>query len=658
MTTSIRFLIVLLGSIFFFTSSNGTVKSWNGNESKFDGLLNSHYTSSPKIKTSVNEETTLLQSANQTFIINTCLTDINKFKSLVQAASRLKKYGEVQINIGTVANKAFYEIPEGGNPWSEYASNFANLYKFYPDEKIAPFIPEEFVKANRELLLAKTKILRENGMYAAFFSNEPEIIPEPFFKAYPEYRGPRVDHPRRSNVPFFSPCLSVKGMQDIYADMMAELLQNAPEIKTFFFKTNDAGSGNCWSKWLYSGPNGPEHCKNKTTGQRINELMSSLQAGASKAGKKLDVYLSYSQGSSNFTEEERTEIQNQLPENCYFANTPEHDRISLGNNFYSTYPVKDIIDFYSFINSLKRIDRSKQQYIFINLNAGYNRADESLSADNLMFVLIADYLENKSEGESVPQILQEYCKSWGGEKYAQVLNDALVDLNKAFRFRSHNLGNLLGVYWDVSSRMINRPLVAVPQRLSAEEESYFLPYVFNVSEEEARVDYMDLHGGRVTSSPDTVKVYVVQIVDICKKLDEIDNSASGYSFIHNLSVALKIHASLIRSCGNFAAAQKIRDRNLDKLNGPIHRPAKESTWTGDPDLLKFNAVMRDELDNAEELVAVLEKEGLNQICHADDQKHEDTFLLGPDLINQLKKKCKIMLDHWRDIEDYMTTPFK
>jgi len=46
------------------------------------------------------------------------------------------------------------------------------------------------------------------------------------------------------------------------------------------------------------------------------------------------------------------------------------------------------------------------------------------------------------------------------------------------------------------------------------------------------------------------------------------------------------------------------------------------------------------------------------ISHANDSKYEDTFLLGPDLIEQLKKKRKIMLRHWVDIESYMTTPFK
>ena len=280
----------------------------------------------------------------KTFIIRNSITNLDEFRKLVGAASQLKKYGNVQINIGVVADKAFYEIPEGGNPWNEYASNFANLYKFYPDEMVKPFVPNDFVQKNRQMILAKAKILRENGMEAAFFTNEPEFLPSAFFDVYPHLRGPRVDHPRRSTVAHFSPCISVKEIQDMYTRMMAEMLKNVPEIKTFYFKTNDAGSGNCWSDWLYTGPNGPAHCKNETTGERIGQFMKALQAGAAKAGSKLDVYLSYSQGSSNFSEEERVDIQNHLPENCYFANTPEHEIKSIGNNFASLYPVKGILN--------------------------------------------------------------------------------------------------------------------------------------------------------------------------------------------------------------------------------------------------------------------------------------------------------------------------
>lgn len=675
----IKLLTQTLVCILFFVPTIGAEKTSIYSENEMHGIQSrdaincvstTHLNATIDSKSGTNREQSLnsrnlkgfgnLSGLNgrQTFVINNCITDLNEFKKLVQSASRLKKYGNVQINIGVVADKAFYEIPKGGNSWSEYASNFANIYKFYPSKKILPFVPEKFVRDNRQLLLAKATILRENGLEAAFFSNEPEIIPSAFFEAYPNLRGPRVDHPRRSNVAFYSPCLSVKEMQDMYADMMAELLKNAPEIKTFYFKTNDAGSGNCWSDWLYSGPNGPAHCKNETTGERIANLLSSFQAGAAKAGSKLDVYLAHSMGTSNFSEKERADIQNRLPRNCYFASTPEHEMISLGSDFTSMYPVKGIFDVYSLLNSLKRIDQKKMQTIFISFNAWYNRGNEGLAIEDLMFHLMDNYFSNTSDDFTIQQKLRAYSVDWAGEKQADNLCNALIELNKASRFRNSYLGNLYPINWNVAARMINRPLVAAPQRLSKDEEAYFLPYIFNVSKEEARMDYTDIQGGRWTTSPDSVKTYFNKIKQVCVKLEALDTAAPKSDFIKKMAMGLRIHASMIRSCGNFVAAQQIRDNNAAKLNGPIHKPNKEPTWEGDSDLLKFNAIMRDELDNTEELIDILQRGGVNDLCLAKDNAHEDCFLLGPDIIAQLKQKRKIMLDHWRDIEDYMTTPFK
>ena len=596
---------------------------------------------------------------SQTFIINTCITDLKEFRELINEANRLKQFGTVRINVSTLADKGFHEIPVGGNPWNEYASNLAALYKFYPDPMIAPFIPSDFVTKNKKLLLDKVKILHENGMEAAFFANEPAFLPSPFFDTYPQLRGPRVDHPRRSKSPCFSPCLSVAETKNMYINMMADMLKDAPEIKTIYFKTNDAGSGNCWSDWLYSGPNGPEHCKGETTGERISELMNAFQAGAAKAGSKLDVYLSYSQGSSNFSDEERSDIQNRLPENCYFKSMPDHTIISIGSDMGFLYPVKGICNVLSVLNDLQKIDNKSSQTIFISFGAFYDRGYESIKVEKIILQLLGDHLlDSTRNDEPTMQKLHKYSVAWAGEKNADSLCNAFKEVDDAFSFKNSNLRNLYGIYWDVSSRMINRPLVVAPQRLSGEEESYFLPYVFNVSEDEARMDYLDIHGGRWITSPDSVRIYVKKIRAVCNKLEAIPVSAPYKDFFREMALALRVHASLIQSCGNFTGAQLIRDRNAVKLNGPMHRPDKESTWTGDADLQKFNAIMRDELDNTAELENILEHGGLNVICLAKDNAHEDCFLLNPDIIGQLKKKRKIMIDHWRDIEDYMTSPFK
>jgi len=200
--------------------------------------------------------------------------------------------------------------------------------------------------------------------------------------------------------------------------------------------------------------------------------------------------------------------------------------------------------------------------------------------------------------------------------------------------------------------------VPVPHLLSKEEESYFLKHVFNPSEEEARMDYTDIHGAHRTLPSGAAKTYTERVNRAITLFERVNKNAPENAFIQNMVKALKIHNSIFRSIGNFSEAQLIRDRNAKKLAREPHRPDKTPTWEGDPELQLFMAVMRDELDNTQELINMLADGGMEFISHAQDSAYEDTFLLGPDLIEQLKIKRKIMLKHWTDIEWYMATPFK
>ncbi|MBK8504613.1 MAG: hypothetical protein IPL46_21840 [Saprospiraceae bacterium] len=590
------------------------------------------------------------------FIIKTCIKDLDEFRKLVLQAARLKKYGTVQINISTLADKGYYEIPEGGNPWHEYAANKQTPYKFFPDPKIAPFLPAEFVKKNRQLLIDKARILRENDMEAAFFGSEPNFLPASFFDAYPNMRGPRIDHPRRSNVEVFAPCISVDETQEMYAGMMAEMLRTVPEIKTFYFKTNDAGAGICWMDWLYSGPNGPDHCKNQSAGERVAKLMESFKNGASRAGKKINIYLSA--GESNFSEEEERDIANHLPQDCYFEGYHSIGSMVIRGFIGESYPVTEIINPLSLLNGTRLVDQATT--VFIGTEAAYDRGYESLDALGFLIDVLERQLQNHGPDGliSTLQELKHFCDDWAGKNDADRLFNAFIALDEAVNFKKAAMPNVSALYWGVSARHMTRPLLIAPKRLTEKEESYFLPYVFNVSKEEARMDYTDIHGSHHLLQPGLVENYVSKIRQVYLLLESIGGSAPKKGFIQKMATSLRIYASIIRSCGNFAEAQAIRERNAARLNGEVHLPNKETTWTGDPDLLRFNEIMRNELDNAQELIGLLEKGGMELLWHANDQLHEDTFLPGQDLIAQLKMKRRIMLNHWRDIEDYLTSPLK
>ena len=391
-------------------------------------------------------------------------------------------------------------------------------------------------------------------------------------------------------------------------------------------------------------------------GERVATLMNTFKAGAEKAGQDVSIYLT----GSMFSDEEKDNIFTHLPDGCYFQSRSPDKVKGISSMISSYYPVRGLLFPLDILRRTNSLDRGKANTVFIGFRAAYDRGHERLETIDKFFDLLVDNLGTPPTEGYITKMQQLYkiCEEWAGESSAEQLFNAFIELDEANKYKRAAMPGPTGIYWGVSTRHITRPLVIAPDRLSEEDEAYFLPHVFNPSEEEARMDYTDIHGAHREIPPVAVNNYVSRINRAIGLMEGISDSAPEKEFIHNMAKALKIHSSIFRSVGNFAEAQAIRDRNAEKLSTAPHRPDKIPTWEGDPDLQKFNAIMRDELDNTQELIDILVNGGMDFISHANDSKYEDTFLLGPDLIEQLKLKRKIMLEHWADIEGYLTTPFK
>lgn len=596
--------------------------------------------------------------AEKTFVVYSSYRDIETFSEFSGQIARLKPFGRIDMNINLTAEKADFEMPEGGSPWHEYAAYDRSLSKFFPDERIAPFIPEDLVTKNRELLMSKVRVIRKLGLDASYRCNEPHFLTKAFFESYPQLRGPRVDHPRRSLQKEFAPCLHQKEAEEMYQNMANMLFENVPEIQTVHMNMNDAGSGFCWADWLYSGPNGPTACRDINISESVLKLVSVFKKAAGKTGHDIDIYMW-----GMFTDNEIDDIVTQLPENCYIRGTDKSNfppRKNIGTMVGSAYPVRGIINPLGILRTLNRSGEAIPQRYVMSFGAAYDRGTERMETVEKVIDIVEDYLSGPDEEGMIAtlQNLKKLCVKWAGEESADRLFDAFVAMDETFKNRRTEIGGLSTLYWGVSTRHITRPLVFATDRLNPAEEAYFLPHVFNVSVDEARNDYMDIHGGGHNAIPmGSTGHFLSDLKRVYSSMEKITN-APEQEFLDNMAMALHIYSSVVRSCGNFNDAQIIRNRNRDVLAGPVHRPSKIPTWTGDQDLLDFNLIMRDELDNTNEMIALLENGGMDLINHAEDPNFEDTFLLGPDLIENLKQKRKIMLDHWLDIEDYLTSPFK
>ncbi len=599
------------------------------------------------------------------FIIRNAIRDVDEFREMAAIAARLKPFGEVQVDIGLLADKGWHDVPEGGSPWHEFGTYNSAAFKFFPHPRIAPHLPAEWVAGNRKLLLAKAAILRQFGLSAAFTSNETNYLPESFYRESPQLRGPRVDHPRRTRAVAFSPCMDQPEMLAMVEWMMHELIRNVPEIKTVFAQNNDSGAGLCWASGQYSGPNGPESCRNRTTGVRLKALMEAMQRGASTAGGGITIRLA-----GTFDEIEEREFSPMLPKNAFLSRPytrrtpPEGDPniVWTGTMIHDSYPVLGLLDIEQLLARLEQTHNTSIRTVVLTVGQPwYYRGNERADTMRKLVDIVEAYYSKPFTGPVARRMFLETMSArWGGARNQQALADALAAIGSAFRTKHEAVPGFdfyfFEGYLPTSSRFLTRPMLIRPDVLSKEEEAYFLPHVFAVHESVARNDYQDAYETRLMGPPvwdyPILRAALKEAIGAAEALEGIQG-APEQQWLRDLAVSVRMWVSSVRSINNFHFAQEIRNRHPKELSGPvqIHSMASDA---GDPDNLRWLQIQRNEFDNANELLLLLKSGGLKSLSRATDQKHADTFLMGPDVIPEVQRKVDLMRRHWRDVDLYLT----
>ncbi|MCL1857460.1 MAG: hypothetical protein FWF84_07485, partial [Kiritimatiellaeota bacterium] len=102
---------------------------------------------------------------------------------------------------------------------------------------------------------------RTHGFRCGMHCYEMGMMPESFFLRHPALRGPRVDNPICSRIPHYAMCPMLPEVQDHYRQLTRKMMALVPELDIMTIFTNDSAAGFCYSPNLYSGPNGPVHCR-------------------------------------------------------------------------------------------------------------------------------------------------------------------------------------------------------------------------------------------------------------------------------------------------------------------------------------------------------------------------------------------------------------
>jgi hypothetical protein len=532
----------------------------------------------------------------------------------------------------------------------------AVAWAFFPHPRIAPHLPAEWVAKNRQLLLDKVAILQKFNLEAVFSANETQFMPESFFREYPHLRGPRVDKPTRSGKAEFAWCLDRPETLAMIEWMMAELKRHAPQIQEMHSWNNDSGSGICWLQSLYPGPNGPAYCRDRDPGQRVAKLISAIDRGARTGGGPVHVRLA-----GNFRGEDRSKIEPLLPSSAKFR-SGDSSIVVVQTRITEAYPVRGLIDLFHLLEVLGKLTDPGVHTIDIDTcQRWYFRTDEPLATVRRVVDIVENCLQSPiNDPSDVTPKAYSLASTWAGGEKADLIVDAFRLVEQSFSTFSRSYFRDVvcspGYAYTATNRLITRPLLIKPELLSPEEEAYFLPFIFSTDEDDARLDYNTAHGDRRHGvseyrSPAYRKIHDTAIA-AAGMFEKLSQAREGEWF-KQLALSLRLWASTVRSHDNFYFGQEIRDQNAARLAAP---PRYLPVNTDDPVLLFWNEIQRDELDNAVELIQMLESGGLELMARASQPKDEDVFLYGPQLLTDIQNKLELMRAHWLDGQRYLTPP--
>ncbi len=577
-------------------------------------------------------------------------------REFAQIAARLSPYGRVCVEISDLAQKADYGLPPGGSPWHEYSTYMPVLHRVFPHPKLAPHLPADWVARNRELVMAKQAVLADLGLGACYFDCAPFFLPESFFREHPHLRGPRVDHPRRSTRAEFAPCADQPEYLDMLAWMVGELKRAVPQLALYQFLSNDCGGGFCWSDFLYTGRNGPRGCQVRPMGERMRGVLQAMHDGAIRGGGDVDVH--YKGNLSRFEYDMLWPIR---PPNTWLGAGSRSDPETAHVGHVAADPARGLFDPFAVVAGAERLRDPRVHTCFVNFAPAYRRGSELLATVEKVVDILVDCQEEPTHTllERVAKV-RKLSARWAGEADADKATEAFYSLHHALgATRKHS-----SFYEGVSTRHVTRPLVVKPDLLAPEEEGYFLPHVFNVSRDAAREDYADIHGGRKDTHwqgnwfwDEGVQSALSALRGVAATFEGL-RGAPEEELFRQMAAALRIYASVVRSCANFYFAQVFRDRHRDALAGEPAAFPKAYDERGADDFAAWFEVAQDELHNVAELSALLKDGGLGLVLTAKAAKDEDTFLLGPDLIGQLARKAEAIVAHWRDVERHLASPNK
>ncbi|MEO7597356.1 MAG: hypothetical protein ABIV50_00370 [Opitutus sp.] len=604
--------------------------------------------------------------------------DAQDLATFERKATLAKRLGATHVPITDGLPTARWQFQPADDPYPAWYIQRPDFLKLYPPTEVQPHVDMEYGRRIASLLEERCKILRRLGLKAHWGSNLPQVLPESFFTAYPQLRGPRVDQPNRSKTARFSMCVDQPETVRLYTEAIKTLLTRCPEIESMSFLTQDSGSGFCWVPALYPGLNGHSDCKDRPMADRISSFLVALKDAAKQSGHDVEISLNPITPRQwmipSFSPEQLDAIVHQLPRGVAVQGREGPDgrayqRLGTSDAYArgAFYPIVGLtLPDVRWLRTGRAPEPRAQTAISDSTPARRLislRADESVMEFNAR---VADATKAAARGNVAERLtaLRSFAVAEVTEAQADNLLETWLLLDDVERrLEGLDFGDMLQ-FGHVLNRWINRPMVPFPEELSADEKSYYRPFLFQAKGEEQAENLADIQAMRMYEGYGA-RLLFQQIMDAVttstkgamKRAQQIrDAAAEGAArtrwdlFCRRLEAA----TCLMRSAEHMVMYQAQLDRVKALGIKPEPDPVLgvQSSW----DRTDLMETARKEIDNTVHLKRLLETTSDPILDLAANPEEETIMRLGPDMVGQLKRKIDLMNAHWMDYDRLFTAP--
>ena len=541
-------------------------------------------------------------------------------------------------------------------PWYTYWG--PSMDQFVSSPLFEKVFPADYLARNLADLKHISETVESFGLKPIFTGYEPRFVPETFLQRRPDLRGPRVDHPLRSMAPRYSLCTDVPEVLEHYRTLARKLAREVPGIAEMHVIFHDSGAGLCWGNSLYSGRNGPEHCRNVPMGERMRRFFMALKDGWREGGRDIPIVAQPHSTS-------RGELE------AFFDAVPKDIDLTAGNWASWSLAYHDPLSVDRRVLARQRETGRRaiyyQQHFFgfdgaptsefplpFYLASRLERA-RGLGLDVLDTLggMVSPPIKQRSvmqeiyrrfllEPDTSPDLLVERTAvDLGGPDTAPVLISIWKDIHSTVAQNGNQIGFALGTEY-ASRRTLVRPLVPDASALSPDERDWWLRYTFGGS-----LRFGHAHLFRAEGGLPPQEFYVSNRDRSIRARDAFQRGSTALrSYIGAHPDAVRLHpylaaherqlrflAHVYATGANLYEGQRILDRYSRKS---IEDDLKREV---DSDIALFSKTVQNEIENTQALLNFSEQDGdLGMVLLSE----ETTWGFGANFPDLLRRKIEIM----------------